>query len=71
VQLAQKVHGKDKVLDDALRFSQAGEESLKSLVDQYLRIARAGPRPKVACFYEQKYTDFAAVVTKGVTDRKS
>ncbi|KAF1826803.1 uncharacterized protein K489DRAFT_351602, partial [Dissoconium aciculare CBS 342.82] len=64
VQLAQQKYGQDKVLESALRFSRAGEESLASLVDQYLRIARQGPRPKVACFYEQKSTNFAAVVDK-------
>lgn len=52
------VHGQN------LEILRAGGESLTDLVDMYLRIARQGAMPRVACFYEQRASDVGRILGK-------
>ena len=63
--LAEQEFGKDEVIEDALRTSQAGE-LLLGLVQRYLRVSRHTVRPKIACFYEQRPTNVTPIINKNV-----
>lgn len=50
-----------------LEILRKGGESLVDLVDTYLRIARQGPMPRVACFYEQKASAVGRILGRGLS----
>jgi hypothetical protein len=70
VELAEQEFGQDQVLGQVFRASEADDEALTSLVEQYLRTARQTVRPKVACFFEQKPTNVARIVNNKVRIRR-
>ena len=63
---AEREFGEGDVLEKELRTSQEEDESLVGLADRYLRVARQSPRPRVACFYEQKPPHVAIVISRNV-----
>lgn len=74
LRLAYERFAENPVYGENMNVLQAGGESLIDLVDTYLRIARHGTEPKVACFYEQKATRVGAILGKdsakvGITTR--
>ena len=52
------------VYGENLEILRTGGESLTDLVDMYLRIARQGAMPRVACFYEQRASEVGRILGK-------
>jgi hypothetical protein len=61
---AYELFAENPVHGENLNVLQAGGESLIDLVDNYLRIARQGTMPKIACFYEQKASFVGKILGK-------
>jgi hypothetical protein len=61
---AYELFGGTPIHGENLGILRAGGEPLTDLVDQYLRIVRQGPMPRVACFYEQRASEVGRILGK-------
>lgn len=66
LQLAQEQIAAESNLDN-LRIMQDGDESLESLVDDYLSMVKNEVRPYTVCFYESRDSDVGAIVKNKVS----
>lgn len=66
LQLAQGQIAAESNLDN-LRIMQDGDESLESLVDDYLSMVKNEVRPYTVCFYESRDSDVGAIVKNKVS----
>lgn len=62
--LAEERFGDGPVYLENLQILRRGDETLVTLVDDYLSLAKKDRMPQVACFYEQKETNVGAVLWK-------
>lgn len=60
--LAEERFGDGSIYLENLQILRRGDETLVTLVDDYLSLAKKGRMPQVACFYEQKETNVGAVL---------
>ena len=64
LQLAYEHFPEDEVHADNLSILRAGDESLTDLVNDYLGIASHSGMPRIVCFYEERPTQVASIISK-------
>jgi hypothetical protein len=56
-----------QVMYENHRASKADNDWLRDLLDDFFRLLRQGPMPKIACFYEEKPTDLGMFLSNIVS----